>query len=85
MGITRERFAQGLTYQAWKTQMTRNRERFEDNERGAPLTEQELAAFRSLPRPLHVMRRKFARGCSHIGDRKGLRCKTRTGATAYIA
>src|SRR5438105_8157816 len=55
MGITRERFAQGLTYQAWKTQMTRNRERFEDNERGAPLTEQDLAAFRSLPRPLHVM------------------------------
>jgi hypothetical protein len=55
MGISRERFQQGLTYEVWKTQMTRNRERFDENERGAPLTEQDLAAFRALPRPLHVV------------------------------
>ncbi|OLC58824.1 MAG: thiol reductase thioredoxin [Chloroflexi bacterium 13_1_40CM_4_68_4] len=55
MAITRERFQQGLTYDAWKSQMTRNRERFEENERGAPLTERDLAAFRALPRPLHVL------------------------------
>ena len=55
MGITPDRFEQGLSYEAWKAQMTRNRERFEENERDAPLTEQDLAAFRALPRPLHVM------------------------------
>src|SRR5919201_1142226 len=55
MSITRERFAQGMTYEQWKAQMTRNRERFEDNERTVVLTDEDLAAFRSLPKPLHVM------------------------------
>jgi hypothetical protein len=50
LSISPERFAAGLTYDAWKAQMTRNRERFEENERGVPLTAEDLAAFRALPR-----------------------------------
>src|SRR5215472_5889367 len=33
MAVTHERFAQGLTYDQFKAQMTRNQERFEENER----------------------------------------------------
>ena len=55
MSIDRERFEQGLTYDAWKAQMTRNRERFEDNEQSAPVSDEDLAAFRALPRPLKVL------------------------------
>jgi hypothetical protein len=55
MGVTRERFAQGLVYDAWKAQMTRNRETFEANERGLELSEADLAPFRALSRPLHVL------------------------------
>ena len=55
MAITRERFETGLTYDQFKAQMTQNRERFEANERGVPLTPDDLAAFRRLPRPLNVL------------------------------
>lgn len=55
MTVTRDRFAQGLSYEGFKTQMTRNRERLEANERQVVLEPQDLAAFRSLPRALHVL------------------------------
>lgn len=53
--VTRERFESGLTHEAWKAQMTRNRERYEANERGLTLGEEDLAPFRRLPRPVNVL------------------------------
>lgn len=55
MAVTRERFAQGMTYDQFKQQMTRNRERLEANERGVQVRPEDLAAFRALPRPLDVL------------------------------
>jgi len=55
MSIDRARFEQGLTYEAFKAQMTRNRDRLEENERRAQLRPEDVAAFRDLPRPLHVL------------------------------
>lgn len=55
MPVTRERFAQGLTYDAYKAQMTRNRERFEANEQTVELSADDLAFFAQLPAPLHVL------------------------------
>lgn len=55
MAITPERFAQGLTYAAYKAQMTRNQERFEANERTVELSADDLAFFAQLPTPLHVL------------------------------
>jgi hypothetical protein len=55
MAVTRERFAQGLTYEAFKAQMTRNQDRFAANERRLALDPADLAAFRRLPAPLHVL------------------------------
>ena len=55
MTIDRSRFAQGLTYEAFKEQMTRNRDRFEENERRVAIGPADLAAFRELPRPVHVV------------------------------
>ena len=53
--ITKERFDSGLSYQAYKEAMTRNRERVEANEERVELDEKTLRAFRSLPRPLNVV------------------------------
>lgn len=55
MAVTRERFEQGLTYAAYKAQMTRNRERLEANERDLALTPDDLAAFTQLPAALDVL------------------------------
>jgi hypothetical protein len=55
MTIDRARFEQGLTYDAYKEQMTRNRDRVEENERRVDLSKEDLAAFRSLPRPVKVL------------------------------
>ncbi len=55
MAITAERFAQGLTYEAYRAQMTRNQERFNANEEDVQLPPDTLAAFKALPRPLHVL------------------------------
>lgn len=55
MAVTRERFEQGLTHEQWKAQMTRNRERYEANEAGLTLTEEDLAPFRRLPRRVNVL------------------------------
>jgi Thioredoxin len=55
MAVTRERFEQGMTYDAYKAQMTRNRERFEANERQVQVDASDLAAFQHLPQPLNVL------------------------------
>lgn len=55
MAVTRERFEQGLTYEGYKAQMTRNRERFEENERTVVFAEEDLRFFRQLPQELHVL------------------------------
>ncbi|HWQ11407.1 MAG TPA: thioredoxin family protein [Roseiflexaceae bacterium] len=54
MAVTRERFEQGMTYEAYKAQMTRNRERLEENERTVELVPEDVRFFAQLPR-LHVL------------------------------
>ncbi len=55
MHITRERFEQGMTYEQYREQMTRNRERFDTTERGVELSADDVAFFSRLPRPLNVL------------------------------
>jgi len=55
MAITRERFAQGMGYIDYKEQMTRNRDRLEENERTLELAPEDVAFFAELPRPLNVL------------------------------
>ena len=55
MKIDRARFDQGLTYDGFKGQMTRNLDRLEENERRVVLGTDDLAAFRDLPRPVKVL------------------------------
>ena len=49
MSITKERFESGLSYQAYKEAMTRNRERVEANEARVVLDPETVRALRSLP------------------------------------
>ena len=53
--MDRERFSTGLTYDEYKSQMTRNREKLEANEAAVHLSDEDLAAFRRLPGPIHVV------------------------------
>ena len=53
--VTRERFEQGMTYEEYKAQMTRNRERLEANEQNLQLSDEDLAPFKGLPQPLNVL------------------------------
>ncbi|HEY3107571.1 MAG TPA: thioredoxin family protein [Chloroflexota bacterium] len=55
MAVTRERFEQGMTYQQYRDQMTRNKERFEQNEKTIQFAADDLAAFTKLARPLNVV------------------------------
>jgi hypothetical protein len=55
MAVTRERFEQGLTYDQFKAQMTRNQERFEANERAFQPEAEDRAAFAQLSRPVDVL------------------------------
>src|SRR5438874_5008397 len=55
MAVTREQFEAGMTYDAYKAQMTRNREQLEQNEKDLQLTSEELRTFRDLPQPLNVL------------------------------
>jgi hypothetical protein len=55
MPVTRAQFESGMTYDAYKAQMTRNREQFEQNERELDLKPEDKAAFSNLPRTLNVM------------------------------
>lgn len=55
MTMTKERFEKGLTYDAFKSGMSRNRERVEDNERKVALDAETLRFFTGLPKPVNVV------------------------------
>jgi gas vesicle protein len=55
MAVTREQFESGMTYDAYKGQMTRNREQLEQNEQDLQLKAEDVQAFQSLPQPLNVL------------------------------
>ncbi|HEX8968375.1 MAG TPA: thioredoxin family protein [Chloroflexota bacterium] len=55
MAVTREQFESGMTYAAYKAQMTRNLEQVEQNEKDLQLTAEDVQAFRDLPRTVNVM------------------------------
>ena len=55
MTMTRERFDTGLTYDQYKSAMSRNRDRVEENERKVVLDAQATRFFGSLPKPLNVV------------------------------
>ena len=55
MPLTKERFDSGLTYQQYKEQMTRNRERFDEVEKQIKVTPEQIAAFQKLSKPLNVL------------------------------
>ncbi len=55
MSVTKKRFEQGLTYDAYKAQMTRNRERFDTNEATVNLVATDVDFFKQLPQTLNVL------------------------------
>jgi Thioredoxin len=55
MAVTREQFESGMTYEAYKAQMTRNREQLEQNEKDVQLNPDDVKFFRDLPQPVNVM------------------------------
>ncbi|MEO7002541.1 MAG: thioredoxin family protein [Ktedonobacterales bacterium] len=55
MAITRERFEQGLTYEQFKEQMTRNQERFIVNEQNFTPDAADVDAIKSLPQSVNVL------------------------------
>jgi hypothetical protein len=55
MTVTAERFEQGLTYEEYKAQMTRNKERFEENERTVEVDPATVDAFERQGRSLNVL------------------------------
>ena len=55
MPVTRERFEQGMSYEEYKAQMTRNRDRFEENEQTVTLPAEDLHFFKQLSETLHVL------------------------------
>ena len=55
MTIDRARFSTGLTYDEYKDQMTRNRDRVEANEARVTIDPADLEAFRGLNGPVHVL------------------------------
>jgi hypothetical protein len=55
MAVTREQFESGMTYDAYKAQMTRNKEQLEQNEKDLQLTPEDAKAFADLPQTVNVM------------------------------
>lgn len=55
MAVTRQDFESGLTYEAFKAQMTRNQDRLIANEDRVRIDPADLEAFRTLPEPVKVM------------------------------
>ncbi len=55
MTLDRARWDTGITYDAYKAAMTRNQERFADNESRVALDPETLRTFRSLPKRLRVL------------------------------
>lgn len=52
MAVSREQFEQGMTYEAYKNQMTRNRDRLEETEQTVILDEETVQFFRNLTQPV---------------------------------
>jgi len=55
MAVTRAQFDKGMTYEAYKAQMTRNREQVEQNEKDLQLKPEDVQAFRDLPQTVNVL------------------------------
>src|SRR5215831_3824958 len=55
MAVTREQFDAGMTYDAYKAQMTRNKEQFEQNEKDLELSAADVAAFKGLSQTVNVL------------------------------
>ena len=55
MSVTKERFAHGLTYEAYRAQMTRNQERFIANEQTVEFDANDLAFFTHLSQPVYIL------------------------------
>jgi hypothetical protein len=55
MTMTKERFDKGLTYEAYKSGMSRNRERVEANEQKVRLDPEAVRFFNGLPKPVNVV------------------------------
>jgi hypothetical protein len=55
MKLPRERWEQGLTYDAYKAGMTRNRERVEENERRAVIDPESVRVFRGVGRRINAL------------------------------
>jgi len=55
MTLDRARWDQGMTYDAFKAAMTRNQERFAQNESRVVLDPETVRTFKSLPQPLRVL------------------------------
>ncbi len=55
MAVTRERFEQGMTYDEYKAQMTRNKERFEQTEARFEPDAETVALLRRLPGTINVL------------------------------
>ena len=72
MPITPERFQQGMTYQAYKAQMTRNRERLDANERNLQIKPDDLEAFRRLRQPVRVLRAEDGQAALEAIERGGI-------------
>jgi hypothetical protein len=53
--VSQERFAQGMTYDEFKAGMTRNQDRFAENERILSLAPEDVAALAALPQPVNVL------------------------------
>ena len=55
MKLPRERWDKGITYDAFKAGMSRNRERVDENEKRVVLDPETVRAFRALPNRLNVL------------------------------
>jgi hypothetical protein len=55
MAVTRAQFDAGMSYEAYKAQMTRNKDQFEQNEKDLQLTSDDVAAFKGLSQTVNVL------------------------------
>ena len=55
MTVDRARWDKGITYEEFKAAMTRNQERFAENETRVALDPETVRTFKSLPKPLRVL------------------------------
>ena len=55
MTVDRARWDKGITYDEFKAAMTRNQERFAENETRVALDPETVRTFKSLPKPLRVL------------------------------